>query len=61
MVQEVQNAGRGGTEMPIAFFGVDRAVVMDGAEKGQTIEFVRDAAGKVNWVRVVGRVAVREQ
>ena len=61
MVQEVQNAGRGGTEMPIAFFGVDRAVVLDGAEKGQTIEFVRDAAGKVNWVRVVGRVAVREQ
>ena len=25
----------------------------------QSIEFVRDAAGRVNWVRVVGRVAVR--
>ena len=25
----------------------------------QAIEFVRDASGRVNWVRVVGRVAVR--
>ena len=58
-VQEVPNNGRGGAEMPIAFFGPDRAVVMDGPERGQTIEFVRDASGKVNWVRVVGRVAVR--
>jgi CubicO group peptidase (beta-lactamase class C family) len=58
-VQEVPNNGRGGTEMPIAFFGPDRAVVMDGTERGQTIEFVRNAGGKVEWVRVVGRVAVR--
>jgi CubicO group peptidase (beta-lactamase class C family) len=61
IVQEVQNTGRGGTEMPIAFFGPDRAVVMEGTEQGQTIEFVRDAGGKVNWVRDVGRVAVREK
>jgi CubicO group peptidase (beta-lactamase class C family) len=61
VVQEVQNSGRGGTDMPIAFFGPDRAVVMEGTEQGQTIEFVRDAGGKVNWVRVVGRVAVREK
>ena len=59
VVQEQQNSGRAGTEMPVAFFGPDRAVVTDGTERGQTIEFVRDAAGKVNWVRVVGRVAVR--
>jgi CubicO group peptidase (beta-lactamase class C family) len=58
-VQEVPNNGRGGTEIPVAFFGPDRAVVIDGTERGQTIEFVRDASGKVNWVRVVGRVAVR--
>jgi hypothetical protein len=45
--------------MPIAFFGPDRAVITDGADKGQSIEFVRDAAGTVKWIRVVGRVAVR--
>jgi CubicO group peptidase (beta-lactamase class C family) len=61
LVQEQPNNGRPGTDMPISFFGVDRAVVTDGTEKGQTIEFVRDAAGKVGWVRVVGRVAVRER
>jgi hypothetical protein len=45
--------------MPIAFFGPDRAVVTDGNDRGQSIEFVRDTAGSVKWVRVVGRVAVR--
>jgi CubicO group peptidase (beta-lactamase class C family) len=59
VVQEVQRSGRTGAEMPIAFFGADRAVVTDGNDKGQAIEFIRDAGGAVKWVRVVGRVAVR--
>lgn len=59
VVQERQASGRLGAEMPIAFFGPDRAVITDGADKAQSIEFVRDAAGAVKWVRVVGRVAVR--
>ena len=46
-------------EMPIAFFGPDRAVVSDGADRGQSIEFVRDSEGRVKWIRVVGRIAVR--
>ncbi len=58
-VQERPNTGTPGTEIPIAFFGPDRAFVTDGDSRGQTIEFVRDAAGAVSWVRVVGRVAVR--
>ena len=58
-VQERSNNGRPSTEMPVTFFGTDHAVVIDGTERGQTIEFVRDASGRVNWVRVVGRVAVR--
>lgn len=58
-VQERPNTGNPGTEMPIAFFGPDRAFVAEGDSRGQTIEFVRDAAGAVSWVRVVGRVAVR--
>ena len=55
IVQDRRNA----PDMPIAFFGPDRAVVTDGTERGQSIEFVRDASGRVMWVRVVGRVAVR--
>lgn len=59
IVQERPNTGDPRPVMPIAFFGPDRAVVTDGNDKGQSIEFVRDAAGTVKWVRVVGRVAVR--
>jgi len=59
VVQELPNTGNPRPLMPIAFFGADRAVVTDGNDKGQGIEFVRDAAGVVKWVRVVGRVAVR--
>lgn len=58
-VQERPNAGQPGTEMPVAFYGPDRVVVTDGPDRGQSIEFVRDAGGRVSWVRVVGRVAVR--
>jgi CubicO group peptidase (beta-lactamase class C family) len=59
-VQERPNGGEPRAEMPIAFYGPDRAVVTDGAERGQSIEFVRAADNSVRWVRVVGRVAVRE-
>jgi CubicO group peptidase (beta-lactamase class C family) len=59
VVQEIPNTGDPRPVMPIAFFGPDRAVVTDGNDKGQTIEFVRDAKGAVTWVRVVGRVALR--
>jgi len=59
-VQDRPNGGRSGAaEMPISFFGPDRAIVTDGTDRGQSIEFVRDAAGRVTWIRVVGRVAVR--
>jgi CubicO group peptidase (beta-lactamase class C family) len=59
VVQEIPNTGDPRPAMPIAFFGPDRAVVTDGNDRGQSIEFVRDTAGSVKWVRVVGRVAVR--
>jgi len=53
--------GGGGTprESPVAFYGPDRLVVTDGPDRGQSIEFVRDDEGRVKWIRVVGRVAVR--
>jgi CubicO group peptidase (beta-lactamase class C family) len=58
-VQERPNNGQPGAEMPVSFYGPDRVVVTNGNQRGQSIEFVRDAGGKVTWVRVVGRVAVR--
>ena len=60
VVQDLPNGGEPRPVMPIAFFGPDRAVITDGNDRGQSIEFVRDAAGAVKWVRVVGRVAVRQ-
>lgn len=60
-VQERPNTGDPRPEMPIAFFGPDRAVVTDGADRGQSIEFIRAADGTVSWIRVVGRIAVRTQ
>jgi CubicO group peptidase (beta-lactamase class C family) len=59
-VEQRPNDGRPGADLPVLFYGPDRVVVMDGAERGQSIEFVRDGAGRVSWIRVVGRVAVRE-
>jgi CubicO group peptidase (beta-lactamase class C family) len=59
IVQEIPNSGDPRPAMPIAFFGPDRAVVTDGNDRGQSIEFVRDTDGQVAWVRVVGRVAMR--
>ena len=62
IVQERSTGGGGSAtprEYPIAFFGADRAIVVDGPDRGQSIEFVRDDGGRVNWIRVVGRVALR--
>jgi CubicO group peptidase (beta-lactamase class C family) len=59
IVQDIPNGRDPNPVMPIAFFGPDRAVITDGNDKGQGIEFVRDETGAVKWVRIVGRVAVR--
>src|SRR5262249_9682746 len=59
MVQVVPTSGTPQADMPVAFYGPDRAVVTDGADKNQSIEFIRDGSGQVKWVRVTGRIAVR--
>jgi CubicO group peptidase (beta-lactamase class C family) len=59
LVQVQPNTGTAQAEMPIAFYGADRAVVLDGPDKGQSVEFIRAADGAVNWIRLTGRVAVR--
>jgi CubicO group peptidase (beta-lactamase class C family) len=58
LVQVLPRAGRPEPPMPAAFYGPDRAVVVEGPDRGQSIEFVRDAAGNVKWIRVTGRIAV---
>jgi CubicO group peptidase (beta-lactamase class C family) len=58
VVEDRSNPNRT-TVWPVAFFGRDHVVITDGPDRGQSIEFVRDDAGRVNWIRIVGRVAVR--
>ena len=60
LVQVRPNSGEPQPAMPVSFYGPDRAVVLDGADRHQSIEFVRDAGG-VKWIRVTGRIAVRAQ
>jgi hypothetical protein len=57
-VQDRSNPSRI-VDWPAVFYGPDRLVITDGSDRGQSIEFVRDDDGRVNWIRVVGRVAVR--
>jgi CubicO group peptidase (beta-lactamase class C family) len=59
MVQVVPRSGNPQAAMPVSFYGPDRAVVTEGSNRGESIEFVRDANGVVRWIRVVGRIAVR--
>jgi CubicO group peptidase (beta-lactamase class C family) len=60
VMQNRSQSGQLGERTPLSFYGPDRAVVTEGADSGQSVEFVRDSGGRVNWIRVVGRVAVRE-
>ena len=59
VVQVRPNNREADAPMPIVFYGPDRAVVTSGLERNASIEFVRDAAGAVQWVRITGRVAKR--
>ena len=52
LIQTIPTRGTPQAAMPIAFYGPDRAVVTDGTDRGQSVEFVRDTAGTVNWIRV---------
>ena len=59
LVQVQPNDGEPQPEMSLSFYGPDRAIVTDGPDRGQSIEFVRGPASDVRWIRVVGRIAVR--
>ena len=57
--QERTSGNAATTSMPVAFYGADRAVVTQGSDEGQSVEFVRGPGGAVDWVRIVGRIAKR--
>jgi CubicO group peptidase (beta-lactamase class C family) len=61
VLQVRPNSGTPEPDMPVAFFGPDRAVVTSGPEQGASIEFVRRVDGAVQWVRVTGRIARRAE
>lgn len=44
----------------IAFYAADRAVVSAGSQRGNPVEFIRNARGEIGWVRVVGRIARKD-
>jgi CubicO group peptidase (beta-lactamase class C family) len=44
----------------IAFYAPDRAVVTAGNQRGNPVEFVRNAKGDVGWIRLVGRIARKD-
>ena len=54
------NGGTPQAETPLAFYGPDRAIVVEGPDRDQSVEFVRADDGTVKWIRVVGRVAIRQ-
>jgi CubicO group peptidase (beta-lactamase class C family) len=47
-------------DMPVAFYGPDRAVVASGSQRGNPVEFIRRPDNTVGWVRVVGRIARKD-
>ena len=59
VVQVHPNTGKPDPEMPVAFYGPDRAVVLSGPEQGASIEFIRGSDRTVRWIRVTGRIAAR--
>jgi CubicO group peptidase (beta-lactamase class C family) len=48
-----------GAPLGLAFTGEDRAVVIEGARKGERVEFLREH-GRVVWLRWDGRIARRD-
>jgi CubicO group peptidase (beta-lactamase class C family) len=44
----------------LSFTGVDEASVLDGPRKGERVEFLRDADGRIEWLRWDGRIARKE-
>ena len=60
LMQVHPNSGQAQPAVPIRFYGPDRAVITEGPDRDQSVEFIRNDKGDLRWIRVTGRVAVRE-
>jgi hypothetical protein len=47
-------------EVGVTFYGRDIAYAVDGSFVGMPFEFVRDPGGAVRWIRVNGRIALKD-
>ena len=47
--------------MPLVFYGPDRAFVTAGPGQNESVEFLRDGSGAVQWIRLTGRIARRSE
>ncbi len=45
---------------PLSFTAPDTAAVLDGPRKCERVEFLRDASGRIEWLRWDGRIARRQ-
>jgi CubicO group peptidase (beta-lactamase class C family) len=44
----------------LSFVGTDRTAVLTGPRRGERVEFLRDATGRIEWLRWDGRIARRQ-
>jgi CubicO group peptidase (beta-lactamase class C family) len=45
----------------LAFYDQDQGIVLSGPRRGERVEFLRDAAGRIEWLRWDGRIARKQQ
>ena len=57
----VAGSGNAGSGTTMVFYGKDVAYATAGAYTGSPYEFIRDADGRVGWIRVNGRIARKDR
>lgn len=56
LMQVHPNSGEAQPAVPMMFYGPDRAVITEGPDRDQSVEFIRNDNGDVTWIRVTGRI-----
>ena len=57
----IAGGGNAQTGTTLEFYGKDVAYAIAGSYTGSPYEFVRDADGRVGWIRINGRIARRDR
>ena len=61
LVAHVLRSGGLDQGVPLVFYGPDRAFVTAGPGQNESVEFLRDGSGAVQWIRLTGRIARRSE